>query len=155
MSELTGQITAVQTARVGQGMWHRVLITPAIDSGSEARLTSLLRSINYEQTWRVWLGEADVSGVVWYGGQPTDYPDPLDTSVSDTEDLMDSALMVADLDGLLDDQSIAMAASSEQVGVSVGTGQAVDQLLAPDVDYHPIRLRAPAKRPSFARISSC
>ena len=51
--------------------------------------------------------------------------------------------MVADLDGMLDDPSVAMAASSEQVGVSAGTGQAVEQLLAPDVDYHPIRLRAP------------
>ena len=51
--------------------------------------------------------------------------------------------MVADLDGLLDDPSVAMAASSEQVGVSAGTRQAVEQLLAPDVDYHPIRLRAP------------
>ncbi len=143
VSELTGQITAVQTARVGQGMWHRVLITPAIDSGSEARLTSLLKSINYEQTWRVWLGEADVSRVVWYGGQPTDYPDPLDTSVSDPEEWTDSAPMVADLDGLLDDPSVAMSSSSTQVGVSAGTGQAVEQLLAPDVDYHPIRLRAP------------
>ena len=81
--------------------------------------------------------------MVWYGGQPTDYPDPLDTSISDPEDLMGSAPMVADLDGMLDDPSVAMAASSEQVGVSAGTRQAVEQLLAPDVDYHPIRLRAP------------
>ncbi len=143
VSELTGHITAVQTARVGLGMWHRVLITPAIDSGSEVRLTSLLRSLNYEQTWRVWLGEADVSRVVWYGGQPTDYPDPLDTSVSDPEDLMDSEPMVADLDGLLDDPIGCNGSLLEQVGVAAGTGQAVDQLLAPDVDYHPIRLRAP------------
>ena len=143
VSELTGQITAVQIARVGQGMWHRVLITPAIDSGSEARLQSLLRSINYEQTWRVWLGEADVTGVTWYGGQPADYPDPLDTSVSDHEDLMDGASMVAYLDGLLDDQSVAIAASSEQLDITAGTRRDVDQLLAPDVDYHPIRLRAP------------
>ncbi|MEL0218598.1 MAG: hypothetical protein VXB09_13220, partial [Gammaproteobacteria bacterium] len=71
------------------------------------------------------------------------YPDQLETSISDTEELIDSAPMVADLDGLLDDQSVAMAASSEQVGVSAGTRQAVEQLLAPDVDYHPIRLRAP------------
>ncbi|MGA1109634.1 MAG: hypothetical protein ACO3TX_13895 [Pseudomonadales bacterium] len=37
--ELTGQITAVQEARVGSKIWHRVLVTPATESSSEARLT--------------------------------------------------------------------------------------------------------------------
>jgi hypothetical protein len=140
--ELTGQITAVQEARVGSKIWHRVLVTPATESSSEARLTSLLRSANYDQTWRVWLGEADVGKVTWFGGQPSDFPDPLDTSLEGAPELISDEDMLADLGRVLDDRERRPAAVSMGADLTESSRQKVDQLLAPDVDYHPIRLRA-------------
>jgi len=140
--ELTGQITAVQEARVGSKTWHRVLVTPATESSSEARLTSLLRSANYDQTWRVWLGEADVGKVTWFGGQPSDFPDPLDTSLEASPELINDEGMLADLGRVLDDRARRPAAVSMGADLTESSRQKVDQLLAPDVDYHPIRLRA-------------
>jgi hypothetical protein len=140
--ELTGQITAVQEARVGSKIWHRVLVTPATESSSEARLTSLLRSANYDQTWRVWLGEADVGKVTWFGGQPSDFPDPLDTSLQAQPELISDEDMLADLGRLLDDRERRPVAVSMGADLTESSRQKVDQLLAPDVDYHPIRLRA-------------
>jgi hypothetical protein len=140
--ELTGQITAVQEARVGSKTWHRVLVTPATESSSEARLTSLLRSANYDQTWRVWLGEADVGKVTWFGGQPSDFPDPLDTSLQAQPELISDEDMLADLGRLLDDRERRPVAVSMGADLTESSRQKVDQLLAPDVDYHPIRLRA-------------
>ena len=143
VNEMTGQITAVQVAQVDQAMRHRVLITPAIDSGSEARLASLLRSISYEQTWRVWLGEAEANSVSWYGANPADYPDQPDTPISERSMLSDEAPLIADLDNLLADPSVATASPSSLIDGVKSSGQDVDLLLAPDVEYHPIRLRAP------------
>jgi hypothetical protein len=140
--ELTGQITAVQEARVGSKIWHRVLVTPATESSSEARLTSLLRSANYDQTWRVWLGEADVGKVTWFGGQPSDFPDPLDTSLEGVPELLSDEDMLADLGRVLDYRERRPAAISMGADLTESSRQKVDQLLAPDVDYHPIRLRA-------------
>lgn len=140
--ELTGQITAVQEAKVGSQTWHRVLVTPAIDSSSEARLTSLLRSANYDQTWRVWLGEADVGHVTWFGGQPSDFPDPLDTSIETPLELIDDSGMLADLNATLNDRAAQPPQAARDAGLAASSRQAVDQRLAPDVDYHPIRLRA-------------
>ena len=141
--EMTGQTTAVQVARVGQAMRHRVLIVPATDSVSEARLTSLLRSISYERTWRVWLGEAEANSVRWYGAQPADYPDKQDTFISEQSLRSDEAPILANLDDLLEDRAVAMTSPSIQIDDVKSSGQGVDLLLAPDVEYHPIRLRAP------------
>ena len=133
--EMTGQTTAVQVARVGQAIRHRVLIVPATDSGSEARLNSLLRSISYEQTWRVWLGEAEANSVSWYGFQSPDYTDQLNTVISEQSS--------HSLDDLLEDRSVEVTSPSSQIDEVKSSGQGVDLLLAPDVEYHPIRLRAP------------
>ena len=141
--EMTGQTTAVQVARVGQAIRHRVLIVPATDSSSEARLTSLLRSINYEQTWRVWIGEAEANSVSWYGIQPADFPDQLNTFVSEQSSHSDEAPLIANLDDLLEDRSVEVTSPSSQIDDVKSSGQGVDLLLAPDVEYHPIRLRAP------------
>ena len=141
--EMTGQTTAVQVARVGQAIRHRVLIVPATDSGSEARLTSLLRSISYEQTWRVWLGEAEANSVSWYGIQPADSPDQLNTFISEQSSHSDETPLIANLDDLLEGQSVEVTSPSSQIDDVKSSGQGVDLLLAPDVEYHPIRLRAP------------
>jgi hypothetical protein len=140
--ELTGQITAVQEARVGSKTWHRVLVTPATEASSEARLASLLRSANYDQTWRVWLSEADVGKVTWFGGQPSDFPDPLDASLEAAPELIGDKGMLADLGRVLDDRERRPEAVSMGADLTESSRQKVDQLLAPDVDYHPIRLRA-------------
>ena len=131
--EMTGQTTAVQVARVGQAIRHRVLIVPATDSGSEARLTSLLRSISYEQTWRVWLGEAEANSVSWYGIQPADYPDQLNAFVSEQNSHSDEAPLIANLDDLLEGQSVEVTSPSSQIDDVKSSGQGVDLLLPPQI----------------------
>jgi hypothetical protein len=90
----------------------------------------------------VWLGEADVGKVTWFGGQPSDFPDPLDTSLQAQPELISDEDMLADLGRLLDDRERRPVAVSMGADLTESSRQKVDQLLAPDVDYHPIRLRA-------------